>query len=205
MDINQPSLKEVERRAYLSTFEDGIFDLAFGLIFNVFALIPALERVGISHLSGYSLLAVPVVVAWLGKQFITIPRMGRVEFGPQRRSRRRLIAIIAAVVLFLTLPLFFMIGGRGIQNGPGWDMIAVMAAPFLLLALFLTEFPRFYIYAALLVAAVVVTEFMARPFGRTMAALYGFGLPGVVVTVVGISLLWRFLKTHPRREAEYAE
>ncbi len=92
------SLKEIERRAYRSTFEDGIYDIQFGLLFLIVACIPILEIVGISRLFGYSLLIIsPILLPWLGKRYITIPRMGAVEFGPKRKSKMRLLLAIGAL------------------------------------------------------------------------------------------------------------
>ena len=200
MTINSASLKEIERRAYRSTFEDGIYDIQFGCLFLVFALIPVLQAIGISRFAGYSLLIVPMIIPWLGKRYITIPRMGQVEFGPARRKKKRIGLLIGAVILFLTLPLLFMIGRDSISEVMGWKMIAIFAAPLLVLAVYTTDFPRLYIYVALLIAGVVEAEFLLDILGDPLNTIYSFGLPGVVITLIGLYLLVKFIRTYPRSE-----
>jgi len=204
MDRDGASLKEIERRAYRSTFQDGIYDIQFGFLFLVFALISVFEAIGVSCFIGYALLAIPLIIPWLGKRYITIPRMGEVEFGQTRKKRKRIIFIIGAVVLFLTLPLFLSSGA--ITSGVlGWKLVAIFVVPFFVLAVYTTDFPRLYLYAALLIASVVEAEFLLSLVGSPLNAIYSFGLPGIVITLIGMSLLIKFIKTYPRTEAADAE
>lgn len=197
------SLKEIERRAYRSTFEDGIYDIQFGLIFLILAWIPTLEVIGISRFIGYALLVIsPILLPWLGKRYITIPRMGAVEFGPKRKSRRRLLLAIGAVVIIMTLPLLVMIIGKGVPGRLGWPLIAVFAAPALVVAASLLDFPRLYLYVALLFAAVVESEALLGYVGESSTALISFGVPGVFIFVLGLTLLFKFLKKYPKPAPE---
>jgi hypothetical protein len=42
--MNKPaSLKEIEKKAYLSYFQDGLWDLSWGIWFAAWAIAPALE------------------------------------------------------------------------------------------------------------------------------------------------------------------
>ena len=59
------SLKKLERRAYRSTFEDGVYDIQFGLLFLVFAWIAVLEALGVSRFIGYSLFIIPLIFPWV--------------------------------------------------------------------------------------------------------------------------------------------
>lgn len=205
MTIKSISLKEIERRAYRSTFEDGIYDLQFGLIFLIFMLIPVLEAYSVSRFIGYSLLLIPLIFPWLGKRYITIPRMGQVEFGEKRR-KRRLIALIAAVfILILTFPLVMMIILQGQSDALGWKLIAIFAAPIFVLAVYTTEFPRLFAYAALLIFGVVEAEFLLDQIGSPLNAVLSFGFPGLIITAIGIGLLVKFIRTHPCVEIDYAE
>lgn len=205
MSYREESLKEIERRAYRSTFQDGIYDILFGLMFLIMALIPVLEQVGVSRFAGYALLLVVIALPLVGKRYITIPRMGKVEFGPKRKNRRLLAVIIGAATLFLTLPLYFMIGQGSPLGGLGWKMIAVLVAPLLVIAVFAADCPRLYIYTALLLAAVVQAEFLLKLIDAPFNAIYSFGVPGIVITLVGFYLLAKFVRTYPRAEAGHAE
>jgi hypothetical protein len=197
------SLKKIERRAYRSTFEDGIYDIQFGLIFLILAWIPTLEVIGISRFIGYALLIIsPILLPWLGKRYITIPRMGAVEFGQKRKSKRRLVLSIGAAVIILTLPVLIMIIGKGVPGRLGWPLIAVFAAPALVIAACLMEFPRLYLYAALLFAAVVESEALLDYVGESSTGLISFGIPGAIIFVLGLTLLFRFMKKYPKQVPE---
>lgn len=200
MTDNRSSLKDIERQAYRSIFADGIYDIQFGLIFLVFALIGVLEAFGISRFIGYTLLPIPLIVPWLGKRLITIPRMGEVEFGEKRRKRKLTSLIIGAIILFLTLPIIIMIISDNQMGAIGWKLIALFGAPLFILAVYTTDFPRLYIYAALLLASAVEAEFLVGSIGSPLNVILSFGLPGIFITAIGINLLIKFVKTHPRVE-----
>jgi len=203
--MNSSSLKEIERRAYRSTFADGIYDILFGLIFLTFAVIAVLEAYSVSRFIGYSLLFIPLIFPWLGKRYITIPRMGAVEFG-EKRKKRRLVALAAAVfVLILTVPLVIMIVLQGQADTLGWKFIAILVAPLVVLAVYTTEFPRLYVYVALLFFGVVEAEFLLGQIGSPLNAVLSFGFPGLIITAIGLVLLIKFIKTHPRGEIDYGK
>jgi hypothetical protein len=198
------SLKEIERRAYRSTFTDGLYDIQFGLIFLVFALIPVLELIGVSRFVGYSLLLIPLLIPWLGKRYITVPRMGTVEFGEKRKKKKLIAWVAAAIVLFLTVPLFIMMIKQNPSSSLGWKLIAIFAAPVFVLAVYTTDFPRLYVYAALLFFGVVLAEFLLGQVGSPLNSVFSFGIPGVVITGIGVGLLVKFVRSHPRMEMDHA-
>jgi hypothetical protein len=204
MNTSSASLKEIERRAYRSTFEDGIYDILFGGLFLIFAIIPIFEAIGISRFVGYALMIIPLTFSILGKRHITIPRMGSVEFGPKRKKKKIIILIIGAIVLTLTLPLIIMIVKQDVAGAMGWKMIVLFAAPLLVLAVYATDFPRLYIYAALMFAAVVESEFLLGIIGTPLNAVLSFGLPGLIITSIGIHFLLKFIRKYPRTETNYA-
>ena len=196
------SLKKLERRAYRSTFEDGVYDIQFGLLFLVFAWIAVLEALGVSRFIGYSLFIIPLIFPWLAKRYITIPRMGSVEFGPKRKSKRRLMLVIATIIVVLTLPLIIMIAGQGIEGRMGWLLIAMFAMPVFVIAVYVMDFPRLWMYAALLIAGVLEAEFLLDYVGRPYNTVISFGIPGVIIFWIGFALLIKFIKKHPGPNSE---
>ena len=98
------NLKEIERKAWRSTYQDGLLDITLGVILLSMGLSAWLDRAApkslLSDLSYGLLLAVGVLVYVLGKRWITIPRIGLVNFGPRGRARhRRSIIVLSASVL----------------------------------------------------------------------------------------------------------
>ena len=201
------SLRDIERQAYRSTFEDGIYDSLFGSLFLILAWVPVLEEVGISQTYAYLLGLVPIVVAMLGKRYITVPRLGAVEFGPRRKSRRRLVWLIGAVVLFLQAPLLLTFAADGLLAGmtanAGISVAMVLVvAPLIVIAAYFLDYPRMYIYAAVLMFGTFHSAFLHDFIGMPLNTLISFGVPGAVIFVFGLVLLYRFVTEYPKPEME---
>ncbi len=199
-------LKEIERRAYRSTFHDGLYDILFGLAFLILAWTPALESVNIPKFYGYLFLIVPVIIAWVGKRNITVPRLGAVEFGSMRRTRKLLFLIIVAAFFFLTMPLLLMMG-----NGFGENMvrhagipiaIGLVVTPVVAVAAYFLDCPRMFVYAALLAFSIPQANFMYDFVGKPFNSAISLGIPGLVILVYGVTLLSGFLAKYPRPTPE---
>jgi hypothetical protein len=192
------SLKSIERRAYRATFKDGIYDITFGLAFLILAWIPVLESLGISRFIGYFLFLIPILIPWPAKRFITLPRLGLVEFGPKRKARKHVLLWILAVVILATLPLYVMMVAKGASDGQTWLLTAALILPIAAIAVFIMDFPRIYLYAAVLAMGIVESEFLIAYVGTPLNAILSFGLPGILILILGLSLLVRFLTDYPR-------
>ena len=99
--MSQPlDLKALERKAFRSTFQDGLWDLYFGclLLVNTF-MFTFLENEQMPWLIptlAFVLLAGSAALFWLGKKYITAPRLGHVKFGPERRKKGLTLGLILA-------------------------------------------------------------------------------------------------------------
>ena len=203
------SLKQVERRAYRSIFADGIYDMFFGVLFLILAWIPVLESVGIPSLYGYLFGLIPLFMAWLGKRYVTIPRLGAVEFGTKRRSRKLLFLIICAAFFFLTMPLLLMTSaagfGESLADNVGLPIsLGLIVAPLILIAAYFLDYPRLYIYAVVMFFGFPHSGFLYDYIGKPLNSLISFGIPGLAILAYGISLLFRFMKSYPRPTEEVA-
>ncbi len=212
MSTNSISLKELERKAYRSTYQDGLFDIYWGgtiASFTVFAdslygadsltswqrLLIFLAGCGISNL-----------IFWVGKRFITLPRIGQVKFGPARRRRlRTLIIVLSVLVGIQVLIVAFTAGllqfpalrswfgfinipqsmGTLIVSGLG----ALFVGPSLALIAYFIDFPRGYYIAAVMSTAV----FCLIWFDNALLML----VAGALIILPGIFLFIRFLIQHP--------
>ena len=80
------NLKELERKAFRSTFQDGLWDMYLGFLLLTMGMGPVLPSLNKSVMWTLVILLMLSVLAWLafwaGKKFITTPRMGLVKFGP---------------------------------------------------------------------------------------------------------------------------
>jgi hypothetical protein len=208
------NLKELERKAFRSTYQDGLWDLYFGLIvicMSIFIYRPA---------SGYSprnifLSTGAMVVAYslfsLGKKFITMPRMGQVKFGPQRKNRNRTLGIVLGVVVLIQVAF---IGFQVMAwNNPGLSIKlnellpessaslllvasvgALFVCPGMILIAFFLDFTRGYFIAIMFTLAVFLMIYLNQP-------IYPI-LIGIVIALPGAVLLVRFLQKYPMRGNE---
>ncbi|MEZ5358361.1 MAG: hypothetical protein R3F48_05975 [Candidatus Zixiibacteriota bacterium] len=202
--MNDINLKELERRAYRSTFEDGIYDLYFGLFLLILAWIPVLESIGVSRFIGYPLLASPLFLIWAGKRYITIPRLGAVEFGEGRKKYKHIVRLVGIIALALMMGPIFIIakGGFGGSDTIPWIMIALMGLPVFILAVIYANHPRIYIYAAAMLFCIVENEFLLGLSDSPFISLLSFGIVGIVIFIFGLALLIQFLKKYPKESAE---
>lgn len=200
------SPKQVEQRAWRSTLDDGIYDMLFGMILLTLAWASALQAAGINGLYGFLPVLVLPLIFWLGKHFITNPRLGMVKFGPKRKTRRLLFLVICAAFIFMSLPLLLaMSPGEfgGLSERVGFPItLGLVAAPVVATAAYALDCPRMFIYAALLFAAIPHAGFLYVYIGRPLNSLISFGVPGIIILGYGIMLLVQFVKKYPLPSSE---
>ncbi|MCP4710932.1 MAG: hypothetical protein GY869_20100 [Planctomycetes bacterium] len=198
-DIN---LKELERKAYLSTFQDGLLDIAIGAMLLVTAFSGILENAGLpprtaSILGICLMLSVPLVVI-LGKKFITVPRMGMVKFSPARQAQREK-AIAALVLTLLITAVVAALAMTRTANFDGFKShvvgVILIAVPLSVLAYFL-QFNRLYIIALLAGIAELIHSFIDN--------YWVFATAGVIICSMGLYMFVRFLKTYPKSSEEFS-
>jgi hypothetical protein len=212
----QIDLKDIERKAFRSTYQDGLWDVYLGLIvvcMSVFVYRPA---------DGYSaaniLLAILMVAAaralfWAGKKYVTLPRMGQVRFGAARRRRKATLAIFLAALVALQTAVVGLTALAWIDPTTGaWvnsffatrsamDLaVAVLGALFvgtgMLLMAFFSDFARGYYIALLMSLAVFLMVYVNQP-------VFPIILGGLIV-LHGLALFVRFLRAYPLPREEPA-
>jgi hypothetical protein len=194
-------LKALERRAFRSTFQDGLWDIWLGLVFLMFAVSPLLEEAGVSRTTTMILwIGVDVVaflILWLGKKYVTIPRLGLVRFGLQRQAKLRRLRLVLAVsglvVLIATLAL-------NAGEKPGEAVVlgafaAIIIAVFGLMA-YSMDFDRLYVYAVALALSLPVGEVLREHAGLPDAGYAYFVTAGLIIAI-GIIHFTRFLRDYP--------
>src|SRR4030043_2365638 len=100
--MNQINLKELERKAFRSTYQDGLWELYFVLIVICMSIFFYRPATGYSPLDILLMLASMVVaytLFWAGKRFITLPRIGQVKFGEKRARQKKTMILVLGVVV----------------------------------------------------------------------------------------------------------
>ena len=206
---NQINLKEIERKAFRSTFQDGLRDMHYGLIvicMSVFIYRPP---------DGYNIwnillaLFAALLANYLfnaGKKFITLPRMGQVRFGAIREKKKKTMAITLVIIIILQVGLLGLtvlgwvnpVIGEKVNNFfKARNLMDLMVAAIgsfivglsMMLIAYFSDFPRGYYIAVLMTLAVFLMIYLNQP-------IYPIIIGGLIFTP-GLVLFINFLKKYP--------
>jgi len=192
-DIN---LKEIQRKVYLTFFQDGLWDIFLGLFILGWGLSILTEA---AYLPGVSFLGIYFAI-WGIKKWLIYPRIGYVRFSAS--SRRR---ITARFIIFLTVVLLLgIIAGLvwGIGTRPQWlaDYFPLifngMLAAIVCLAAYWARVNRFYLHAVLI--------FLGAVFHLWLGIRWEFGFIGAggIIVLIGLGILIIFLRKYPKMVEE---
>jgi hypothetical protein len=205
----QLNLKEIERKAFRSTYEDGLWDIYFGLIvicMSIFIYRPA---------SGYSptniilaLLAMSVAYSlfWAAKKYITVPRMGQVRFGDIRKKKKTTMTVFLSFVVLVQLILLGLTTLGWLDHEvSAWvngflksqdlmDLTVALIGSLIVvsgmtLTAYFSDFPRGYFIAAMMALAVFLMIYLNQPAYPILI--------GTLMIIPGTVLFFRFLKKYP--------
>jgi hypothetical protein len=202
-------LKAIERKAFRSTYQDGLWDINLGLIVIGMAMFVFRPEEGYSALNFLWMMVTCLVanlIFWAGKKFITVPRMGQVRFGEIRKQKARTLAIIMAVFILVQggIVLLTALSWKNpdlaakinsVLNAGNMERLAVatvgslFVGPSFILVAYFNDFLRGY-YIAILMALAV---FMMILFNQPIYPL----IVGGLIVVPGLVLFVQFLRQHP--------
>lgn len=202
----QDSLKDLERRAYRSTFQDGLWDLFIGLILTGAAIIPVLSQLGIQRPLNIVLSILPGALLFLiGKRKITIPRMGVVRFAQKRQEKRKRMRLIslAFVLVFITIITSIKMGVFVNIKLPStiWIGIGFIVLPLWFVANLL-DFYRLSLYGVVFVLCWALADILNERLASPLDGLLTFGVAGSLIVLYGTTLLVQFMITLPKPESE---
>ena len=104
IDMNEKiNLKELEKNAWTTYFQDGLWDIFFGIMLLTMVIRTITDNIWFTFLI---FLGVFIMIA--GKRYITTPRIGLAKFGPSREMKRIKIMGIIALAIIITSCLFWM-------------------------------------------------------------------------------------------------
>jgi len=202
------NLTDIEKKAYRSTFQDGIWDIFLGLTLLILAVGALLSNRGMPEgrqmtvLVGLQVAAAVFFIA--GKKRITVPRMGFVKFGPQRKRKITkshvvlLGSVVVGAVAFLVVSLAMRETRAELLDFMplAWAVNAMVV--FSLLAHYL-DCPRLYGYGVLFALPVPV-DAAIKTFAGVNLSPVAFAVPAIVMLAIGGVLLGSFLRRYPRPE-----
>lgn len=208
-------IKAIERKAFRSVHQDGLWDIYIGGLLLVFSLMFAIPESGEGELTylGLTLVGVAIMFAFfqLGKKYITTPRMGQVRFGPERQKRKIKMIWIMAVYVLGTLGMFLysLYVWNASSSGQAVDvpispslerifvasLAALIAGTSMAVISHFKEFMRGYYIALLMAAGFFFTLLLDTTTPMIVA--------GALVLVPGLVLFINFLRQHPLPPKEF--
>jgi hypothetical protein len=207
-------LKEIERKAFRSIYQDGLWDIYFGLIvlsMSIFVYRP-LTGYGPFNIVAMAIsMTVSYACFWAGKKFITIPRMGQVQFGVQRKKRKVTMAIVLSLVVLIQIILVALqllvwahpdisakynnlLPERNIMDLVIASIGALMVGPSMILVAYFRDFPRGYFIAIMISLAVFLMIYLNQP-------VYPIVI-GALIALPGLVLFVGFLQKYPLRRGK---
>lgn len=206
---NTLDLKQIERKAFLSTFQDGLLDIHMGVIVIVMGMFAFRPTGGYSAINiiGFTLIAIVVQILFLaGKKYITLPRMGQVKFGPARQQKNRNLAIILGIIVVIQVAvvgltslgwfnpvlgakLFSSFGNLSLERLPVAGLGSLFVGPSMLVIAYLIDFLRGYYIAVLMALAVFLIILINQP-------IYPVVIGGLII-IPGLVLFIQFLRKYP--------
>jgi hypothetical protein len=206
----QLNLKQIEKKAFRSTYEDGLWDIYIGIVVACMGTL----MLGVDSesfplaifLLAFGGIAVGYLIFWGGKKYITLPRMGQVKFGPARQQRKRTLAALVAAIVALQIAIVLLTAagwlfpaiGALLQSWlPGENLERLLVAsvgalfvgPAMLLLAYFNDFVRGYYHAALTALGVFFMILFDQPLILIAA--------GALIAIPGVALLVRFLQKYP--------
>ncbi len=194
--MKDSELRTIERKVYMSFFEDGVWDVFLGLFILGWGISILTEA---AYLPGVSFIGIYFAV-WGIKKWLTYPRIGYVRFSSisRRRITTKFLILGAAVLLFGLLAAVLW----GIGTRPQWlaDYFPLifngMLAAVVCFAAYWARINRFYLHAALI--------FLGAVFHLWAGIKWEFGFIGAggIILLIGLGFLIRFLHKYPRAAQE---
>jgi hypothetical protein len=198
--------KQIERTVFTSFFQAGIME-AFTGIFLLQLGLPALfSRSGFGDLES-ALLALPIalillVVVFLVRRFVIVPRLGHVKFLPERR--RRISKLIIVPILTLVAGA---IAGHIFAENPSLRHIFAAQIPFILMpiivfgaAAYFLDMKRLYVYGAIVGLAFPLGKYLETVIGYRNTLPATILLAAFVFLSIAIAFLVAFLRKYHEPE-----
>lgn len=199
------TLDAMERGAWLRVFEDGIWDIALGLVLLGFGL-SVVTRMTAVVASG---IVVGLAVVGGIKRRVAEPRIGRVCFNARRRRQLGGIPWLLAALSMAGVLVFLFLLWTARSAAPEWAVtvrdhflivIGVIWGGAAVFGGWWLGLRRLYVYAALITASLVAADLAGGlSFATALLACGG------AIALCGVVLLLRFLRRYPRRSVGEAD
>ena len=203
------SLREVEKKTYMSYHQDGLIDIFVGVYVLLFGV--GISLITLTDFSTWFVIPAifPAIMGpiWISaKKRITMPRIGYVKLGS--RGANKLMALFIGlmvaglgafmVVTFASRSQAWAVALRNLIIPNSMIIIGISAAVISSLFAYTMGLKRLYVYGLLTLALVLPGHFITIPFGYSLLTI------GLVIFVNGFVLLIQFIRKHPLPQGDEA-
>lgn len=200
------NLRELERKAWRSFYDDGLWDIYLGLLLGLMGISGLLDRSNLTEDAGImiyiGLLVLVMLAFWAAKRFITVPRIGRVKFGRERKVRRfkTVLVLFASVVFGLVAMLLATTARHDAADFLLRAIIPTLWAVNMLVVFgamgYFLDYQRLYFIGLMYAITVPLDEIFITLTGLRIGLFLFFGF-GSLIVAVGLFYLLRFLRNYP--------
>ena len=204
------NLKAIERKAWTSFYQHGLYDLFLGCLLLQLGGVHYLTKLPLSdaamtviNLGTYLLVLIALIVT---KRFITSPRVGWVQFGPRRRVRMFTVTTILFILVGGTFILGLIANARGglIKDESQAKLIGTIGIGLFFLVFFsltayILEYKRLYLIGVMYALA-YLTPWIFQQYIHIDIGILAWVIPAAVVLGMGLVTLRRFLHDYPAVE-----
>lgn len=198
----QDTLREVEKKTYMSYHQDGLLDIIIGLYALAFGIGIVADKIldfSFAVIMPGILIAIILPIWIQAKRKITLPRIGYVNIGT--KGSNKLFALLVGLAV-AGLGVFFLFTMMTFQNGrPEWIetilfqygmiWIGLGAAVIGSLFAYTMGLKRLHAYGLLILALFTSGHFLSIPFQYLLLVI------GSVIIASGAVLLVRFIRKYP--------
>lgn len=188
-------LEHIRRQIYLYYAEDGLVDIAIGLVILGFGLLLLLDLPGLVGLLG----VLALLVWYIGKSSLVVPRVGSIRPGREIKDRFKGF-FINLILIGVGVFVLFLLGGSRLDSALSRFSLSIFG---LVVALgisslgLLLDTERFYYYSALVFLAMAGGDLLSQwvtAFDPFLAAVIS---AGAVILAAGMYILVHFLGKYP--------
>lgn len=189
-------VKKIERKAYMSYHQDGLWDIFLGAIILAWGVSMMTEMASMSGV--WFVVLFPLLMA--AKRRITYPRLGYAEVPRARKSKLQMTILLGIVMLLGVLVLLLWTSQLGSSSLRDWlrryfeIAFGAMVAIVLCIMGLIHWIKRLYVYA------VVMFLGFAGAHRFNFHMKFSFIAAGAIILLSGVVLLIRFLRKYPLPE-----
>ena len=202
------NLKQLEKRAWRATFQDGLWDIYLGLIFLGLGVGWIGDYIGLFYPFGtiilmFSIDIIAILVITLGKKYISTPRLGQVKFGEKRKKRKKWLMIFLLLNVVFSLIIFILTITSNLDQlfmpslfTPLALGLMIITVPLSILTFFL-QVPRLFVYALIGGFGFFLSELLYPLVGEPWDIIISYGSIGGSILLIGLFIFIRFLQKYP--------